>query len=193
MLNSNFVYIGVILIFLTEIDYIIDTVKGKIKPNRVTWFLWTLIPLMAFFAEIYQGVGIESLLTFIFGFNSLLIFISTFLNKNSYWKLGRIDFICGLLSLLGLILWLITKTGNIAILFSILADFIAGFPTIIKSYVDPESEKSLLFWGEVIGSILTLLTIKIWTIAEFAYPLYIMLIDLTIAIFITFKIKKLFN
>ena len=52
MIDERFVIIGAFLSMIGQLTYAIDTVKGKIKPNRVTWFLWALIPLIAFVAEI---------------------------------------------------------------------------------------------------------------------------------------------
>jgi hypothetical protein len=69
-----------------------------------------------------QGVGILALTTFSVGFVPLTIFIASFFNKESEWKIGKLDIVCGVLSVLGLVLWLITKVGNVAIFFSIMAD-----------------------------------------------------------------------
>ncbi|MEK7096738.1 MAG: hypothetical protein AAB859_00300, partial [Patescibacteria group bacterium] len=68
MINENFIYLGILLNSIGSISYIIDTVKGKVKPNRVTFFLWALAPLIIFFSEIKQGVGMQSLLAFVVGF-----------------------------------------------------------------------------------------------------------------------------
>jgi hypothetical protein len=57
MLDEKFVILGIIVGFIGSLSYLIDTIKGKTKPNRVTWFLWALAPLIAFTAEIKQGVG----------------------------------------------------------------------------------------------------------------------------------------
>src|SRR5690348_177693 len=111
MINPNFVIIGVIVQFLGGLSYLIDTVKGKVKPNRVSWLLWSIAPLVAFAAEIKQGVGIQSLTTFIVGFVPLLIFISSFVNKKAEWNLSKFDILCGVLSVLGLFGWYITKVG----------------------------------------------------------------------------------
>jgi hypothetical protein len=80
MINEKFVILGVILSFFGSISYLIDTVKGKAKPNRISFFFWGLAPLIAFSAEIKQGVGMASLMTFIVGFNPMLIFFASFIN-----------------------------------------------------------------------------------------------------------------
>lgn len=81
MLNENFVILGAVIAAIGSLSYLIDTIKGKAKPNRVTFFLWTLAPMIAFAAEIKQGVGMQSLITFMVGFSPLLIFLASFTNK----------------------------------------------------------------------------------------------------------------
>lgn len=192
MLDERFVILGVLIFFLGSIGYFRETIQGKVKPNRVTWLLWSLAPFIAFFAQIKQGVGIQSLLTFIVAFIPLLILLASFVNKKSYWKIERLDIVCGIFSVLGLILWQITKVGNIAILFSIIADFLAALPTIIKSYRQPETENYVLYLTNAVAALITLLTIKVWSFEQFAFPLYIFLVTLFIAVLIKFKIGKFF-
>lgn len=81
MLPENLVIVGVIINFLGGISYVVDTLKGKVKPNRISWGIWAIAPLIAFFAEIKQGVGIQSLMTFMVGFSPLMIFVASFFNK----------------------------------------------------------------------------------------------------------------
>src|SRR3989344_8314569 len=126
MINENFAILGAVIFFFGSIGYFVETIQGKVKPNRVTWFLWALAPLVAFTAQIKQGVGIQSLLTLMAGLIPFVIFFASFINKNSYWKIGRLDIICGIFSILGLVLWWITKVGNVAIAFAILADLLAA-------------------------------------------------------------------
>ena len=192
MINDNFVFLGAAIFFFGSIGYFVDTIKGKVKPNRVTWFIWSLAPLIAFIAQLKQGVGIhQALLTFMVGFIPLIIFIASFVNKKAYWKIGKLDIICGVLSLVGLFLWYITGTGIIAIFFAILADGLAAFPTVIKSFKFPETENWILYFANAISAGITLLTIKIWNPETFAFPLYILLLTLLLSVLIKFKIGKL--
>jgi hypothetical protein len=114
MLNENFVYIGVALSFLGALSYLIDTLKGKVQPNKVSWFIWALAPLIAFWATVQQGVGVQSLLTFIVGFNPLLVFLASFVNKNVYWRITKLDLTCGVLAIGGLVLWKMTDIPDLA-------------------------------------------------------------------------------
>jgi len=191
MLNEKFIILGALLSFSGGLSYFIDTLKGKNQPNRVSWFLWALAPMIAFAAELEKGVGLTSLMTFMAGFNPLLIIIASFLNKKSYWKLNKMDYVYGSISLFAIIIWQITGEGNLAILFSILADGLAAIPTIVKSYYKPESESGTAFLLSMISAILTLLTIKDWTFAHWGFPLYIFLICLILYLLINFKLGLL--
>lgn len=193
MINPNFVIVGVLFQVIGGWSYLFDTLKGNIKPNKVSWFLWSLAPLIAFYAEIKQGVGIQSLTTFIVGFVPLLIFIASFLNKKAEWKLTKFDFICGFLSITGLILWAITKVGNIAILFSILADGLGSLPTIKKSFFHPESENDWVYSTGIVNAVFGLLTIQQWNFQHFAFPIYLFFLNLILVLLIRFKFGKIFK
>ncbi len=190
MLNEKFVIVGAVIAAIGGLSYLIDTIKGKAKPNRVTFSLWALVPLIAFAAEVKQGVGIQSLMTLMVALSPLSIFIASFVNKKSEWKLNSFDLICGALSLIGLLLWYITKVGNIAIAFSIIADGLASLPTIVKSYKYPETENVWLYLGYSISAALTLLTINTWGFAHYGFPFYILILCGTIFSLVQFKIGK---
>ena len=192
MINENFVFLGAIIFFFGSIGYFVDTIKGKVRPNRVTWFIWSLAPIIAFIAQLKQGVEIhQSLLTFMVGFIPLIIFIASFINRKAYWQIGKLDIVCGVMSLVGLFLWYITGTGNIAIFFSIVADGLAALPTVVKSYKFPETENYFLYFTNAISAGITLLTIKVWNFETFSFSLYIFLLTSLLAILIKFKIGKL--
>lgn len=180
MINQNFIYLAAVLNLVGAAVYIVATLQGKTKPNRVSWFMWALTPMVAFAAMLSQGVGVSALTTFTSGFGPLLVLIASFVNKKSYWKATRFDMICGALSLVGLVLWLITRTGNIAILFSVLADGLAAIPTLVKTYKDPESENYTAFTLSAVAAAITLLTINTWTFEYYAFPIYLLTICVAI-------------
>lgn len=187
MLDERFVILGALLSFYGGLSYLIDTIKGKNKPNRVTWFLWALAPLIAFSAELEKGVGLTALMTFMAGFNPLMILIASFVNKQSYWKLNKMDYFYGSISIFAIIIWKITGEGNLAILFAILADGFASIPTVIKSYHQPETESSSIYLFAMINSGIALLTIKDWTFAHYSFPAYIFLLCALVYSLVKFK------
>lgn len=190
MLNQNFVIVGTLIGTAGAIAYLVDTIKGNVKPNRVSFLLWAIAPMIAFAAQIKQGVGLESLMTFSTGFLPILVFIASFTNKNAKWELTRFDLVCGFLSVLGLIVWLITKIGNVAIFFSIVADGLAALPTLVKAYKYPETEIAWPWLATCLGVTLTLLTLNEWTFANSGFIIYIFAINLMIFVCVQFKLES---
>lgn len=189
MIHENFVYLGALLNLVGSIDYVWNTLKGKTQPNRVTWSLWALAPLIAFAAMIGQGVGWHaSLMTFMVGFGPLLVLIASFVNKKSVWKPTRFDIICGTLSVLGLMGWLLTQTGDIAIFFSIVADGLAALPTILKAWKNPESESPLIFFNGALSALITFLTLTVLDFRHLGFTLYIFVLCALMFILIQFKL-----
>ncbi|MBW4061000.1 hypothetical protein HJC99_00255 [Candidatus Saccharibacteria bacterium] len=138
MLDSRFLYLAAVIELIGVAAYAFDTFKGNTKPNRVTWLLWTVVPFIAFFAQISEGAGLATILTLAVGLGPLLVLLASFLNKQSYWQVTKFDLICGVISVLALILWYITGKGNVAIIFSMLADFMAAVPTLVKAWKYPK-------------------------------------------------------
>jgi hypothetical protein len=190
MLHSNFIIVGTLIGAAGSVAYLIGTVKGKVKPNRVTFLLWSIAPFIAFFAQITQGVGLEALMTFSTGFTPLIVFLASFINKQAEWKLTRFDLICGILSVLGLVLWMITKVGNVAIFFSIVADGLAAVPTIVKAYKYPDTEIAWPWIATVVGVILTLLTLSTFTFANCGFILYILVVNTLIYFLVQFRLGE---
>jgi hypothetical protein len=180
VLDERFVLLGAAIGSLGSLTYLIATIRGRARPNRVTFFFWALAPLIAFAAELTEGVRIQSIMTLMVGVSPLAIFLASFVNPESDWRLTRFDVGCGILALVGIGLWALTREGNLAILFSIAADAFAAIPTIVKSYSYPESENRWLYFASAINASVTLLTVREWTFAYYAFPAYILAVTVLI-------------
>ncbi len=172
MLDQFLVLLGIACNCFGTGAYLIQTLKGEIQPNKVSFLLWALSPAVAFFAQVDQGVGVQSWMTLSVTLLPLSIFIGAFFNKKAYWKVQPFDLTCGILSLVGLVLWYVTKVGNIAIALSIVADGLASLPTLIKAYKYPETEATWPWLGSVASGVLTLVTVKTWSFQTYGFSLY---------------------
>jgi len=107
--------------------------------------------------------------------------------KNSYWKISKFDYTCGIFSILTLVLWYITKNPAIAIIFSILSDFLATVPTVIKAWKHPETETSIAYITGLVPTLTSFAAIEIWNFTSVAFPSYVVIIDIIIIVFIERK------
>ena len=184
---SFLIFIGAAANIFGAGTYLRDTIKGTTKPNKVTWLLWTAAPLTAAAAAFAAGGGWSVLPILINGLCSLTIFTASLLNKNAYWRLGPLDYLCGLFSVLALVLWLTTREPAVAVLFAILTDLFAALPTLIKAWKHPETETSTDYAMGAFSAATTFFAITVWNVSTVAFPAYIILIDLTLLIFIVRK------
>jgi len=181
VLDERFVVLGAAISLVGTSRYVRATLSGRAQPNRVTWACWAVAPLLAFAAEVHEGVGLRSLMTFVIGFSPLLILAASFVNPHAYWRLGPFDVACGVLSLSAVVGWAVTRSGVVAIVFAIGADFIAAVPTVRKTWHHPRTEEPLVFVLGVVNGVITLLTVDHWTTANVAFPAYIVAMGGTLA------------
>ena len=174
MISPNFVFIAVVISVVGVSIYARDTVRGLTEPNRVTWLLWTVAPLLAFVSEVRQGVGMTSLMTLAYALCPLIVLVASFVNTRSTWRLGPFDIGCGIASCAGLVLWLVTANDTVALFSFIVADLLAGLPTVLKSWRDPSSESPSAFLGGTLSTLVTLATVTVWTSAEVAFPIFVL-------------------
>lgn len=182
MIDQRFVILGALISFGAASVYMRDTIRGHTQPNRVTWLLWGLAPMLAFAAELKAHVGLSALMTFSVGFNPLLVLAASFVNPNASWRIGRFDYVCGLLSIMGTIGWLLTRSTDVALIASIAADALAALPTVRKAIVSPRSESRVVFLGGIVNATITLLVVRRHDAAHIAFPIYILLINLALAV-----------
>jgi hypothetical protein len=176
------VIIGAIVGLVGVFSYIKETLRGNTKPNKVTWLLWSIAPLIAAFAELSDGVRWSVLPVFMCGFGPLLVLIASFVNKSSYWKLEIFDYLCGICSLLALVLWGITKEPVIAIIFAIISDGLAAIPTLIKAWKYPETETADAYTAGLFTALTSFAAIKVWNFSSYAFPVYLVIIDILLII-----------
>jgi hypothetical protein len=141
-------------------------------------------------AAFANGVRWAMLPTFAAGFCPFLVLLASFANKKSYWKLRVFDYVCGGLSLLGLVLWQITRQPDIAIVFAIAGDFAALTPTLRKLWGHPKTETPLFFACGAFAAATSFAAVRDWRFSECAFPLYLVVMDTMIFYIIYFRGRR---
>lgn len=174
------VFLGAAAQLYGIIIYIKEMIQGKTKPNRVTWLMWSIAPLIGTAAAVNKGVGWAVLPVFMAGFGPLIVFVTSFFCKDGYWKLKILDYLCGVASVLALVLWWITKEPLIAIVFSILGDGFAALPTVFKSWKNPETESVEAYTTGLFSALTCIFAIKMWSVSEIAFPAYLIIVNIVL-------------
>jgi len=182
MLPESLAIVGAILGALGGVYYLVETLAGKAQPNRVTWLLWGVFPLVIFVAQRVQGVGGISWVSFAAGFTPLLVFAASFFNRKAYWKSEPQDYLLMAAAMVGIVLWAITDKPNLALLFSLLADVLASVPTLVKAYRHPHSESWGAYALSALGFGISLMSIQTHTVETTAFAAYVFLLNAALAL-----------
>jgi len=174
--NQALVIISTVMMLVGAYPYLIDTLSGHTKPNRVSWFMWALAPSISAGAAISVGADFDSLIRVIIGgFVPMVIFVASFVNRQSYWRLTRFDLGCGLLSFLALIFWGLVDSPSVAILFAATGNTLASVPTFLKAWRYPETETRITYVTSFLSVAIILPVIPDWNIENAAFQTMLLL------------------
>ncbi len=173
-----FGYISAILSVLMVVPYIKDIFLLKTKPERASWFIWTVLGFIAFFSQLAKGATDSLWLT---GGQTLAVLIIVLLSiKYGVGGFTKRDIRALIAAGIGLILWYITKEAAWALLIVITIDSVGTLLTVMKSYENPESETLSTWLISGTSGIFGLLAVGAFHPILLAYPLYIVIANYTI-------------
>jgi hypothetical protein len=159
--------------------YIRDTLKGKTNPNRVSWSMWALAPLIGTGAALAAQADVwATVRIFLAGFLPLLVFLASFANPKGFWKLNSFDMTCGVFSLLAIIVWLAVGVPHVAILLAAVGDGFASLPTIRKAWKFPETETGVTYLASLVAVLLVLPSIPVWNIENSSFQIYLLIVNI---------------
>jgi len=164
---------AVIVNFAACLSYVRAVLKAEATPNRVTWFLWAVVPLIAGAAQLRSGVGLSTLVIVLVGAGPACVLLASFVRGVGWWRLGPFDYVCGACSLAALALWAVTGDPVTAIVLSILADTAAALPTLRKAWLEPATENRSAYLISFIGMVLGILSVREATFAAYAFNAYL--------------------
>ncbi len=191
MIPQYFVFIAIFTSLFAGSFYIRDIIKGTTRPNLVSWFIWFLAPMIAAFVSLSKGAGISVVPIFMAGFTPLLVILFALKSKNSYWKFTLLDYICLVLSLLAIIVWVFLEEGSLATIFAISADLIAFVPTFVKSWKNPNTETVWPYCSGAFSAVLSVLTLTALSFDTFGFAFYLFLGNLSEILIILFRTRYL--
>ena len=185
MVENILIVASVAFIVAGITPYIIDVIKGKTKPRIVSWFIWCVLTIMAFVAALVEQRYPTAILLSFSVVSTVLVVVLGWKNGNK--KVGRLDIACLISAGVGIILWQVFNSPELAVVATIAINLVGGIPTLIHSWEKPGEETWAAYLFTFFGASCTLLTISNWQITAFAFPLYLALNNLTFALVIILR------
>jgi hypothetical protein len=159
------------------------------KPHSFSWFLWGLLTLIAFIAQITNDAGAGAWVT---GMTVIACFtIAGFGLKHFHENVRPIDWVFLVVSLGAIPLWLLTDSPFYAVILITIIDYVATFPTIRKSWYHPDTEVAQTYFLSGIKFVLSICAMETINFANTFYPAAIVVLNLGIVVLLLYRRQKM--
>ena len=153
------------------LPYFRDIFRKKTKPERASWFIWTVLGGIAFFSQLAKGATNSLWMTGIDTIAIIIIFLLSI--RYGVGGLAKRDLVALFVAFIGLVLWYFTKEPAIALILVIIVDTSGSVLTIIKTYEDPGSETMIAWIIAGVAGLLSAISVGSFNWILLIYPLYI--------------------
>jgi len=169
-------YLGLLAQFILAVSilpYTISIYRGTVKPNRISWFIWSVIGFAFWIITPESADKVTRMLTLIFMINPTIIFILT-LFKGEYIEPDRLELFSLIVGLSAIVIWYFYRqnSGIFPISMAIFADFCALLPTLRFVLSAPDEEKPLAWIFFFLGSLIAIFGIEQYTLESLLLPVY---------------------
>ena len=171
MIKELLAFASFAIIIGVTIPYMRDIAAGRAKPSRAARTMLLVLCIFALFQQHSLGSGLTLAVTVAEVIAATLLLGLSIRHGVGGWS--RSDKACYLLLVLDLGVWALTKNPLLALHLTILADTIAFWPTLEKTWRDPKSETPLFFWGGVVAPLLSIAAGNDFSYAVIVFPLYL--------------------
>jgi hypothetical protein len=154
--------VAVTLTFIAYIPYYRDILKGKTHPHVYSWSLWGLLTILIVALQIKGGAGPATWVTAAAGL--LCLGVVALSLKSGKRDITVSDTVTAVLSLVAIGFWLIADQPIVSIILVVVADTLAFFPTVRKSWHQPYGETLSLYITNTLRFSLALLAVEHYTI-----------------------------
>jgi uncharacterized protein with PQ loop repeat len=183
-MSGHYEIIGIIAGILAiggYIPYIISIIRGTTKPNRATWFIWTVVGGLLAFSYMAEGDQNSIWLPLGYFFGPLIAALLSLKYGYAHWT--RLDTYCITAALLSIIPWILLEDATATLIINVAIDIFGALPTVVKTYYEPETEDLTAWSIFLVANTLQLFAISMWNIAAI-YPIYLFILASTLVLFI---------
>lgn len=178
-MQDVFAIVSLTLGITSGIPYVVDTLKGKVKPERISWLLWTLLGATYLVTSILE----DGAVLFQLGQLILPAVILVLSIKYGVGGKSRLDRYSLAVALLAFILLLVTGDALLSLALALTVDAIGAALTIRKVIIDPASESRVFWVMNFFAALFAMLSLDTFTIETVAFPIYL----LVLTAFLAFK------
>lgn len=180
--------LGGLVFILGDIPYILDILKGKTKPHRVTWLIFFLLDLIYLVNQF--ALGARSSLWLVLAWTLVTLIIFSLSIKRGVGGLAKLDIFCLIGAIFGLLLWWILKTPLASVYLNIFVSLVGYIPTLKKAYLKPETETRISWFTAGIAAILGAISVGGFKYKLLILPIYSFIMATTVSLILFFGVRR---
>ena len=167
--------IAAILEISSVVPYMVDMLRGKTRPNIVSWASWGVlayIDALALYSE-HSNQAATLALSSAIAFTAVIMLGIRF----GFAKFGKFDIACIVGAIIACILWILFKSAKVGLFASITVDLVVTAPTVYHSWHRFREETLIAYQLGVTSGVLLLLSLGRFTFIGVVYPLLLIVTD----------------
>lgn len=143
----------------------------RYKPERATWFIWAFVTGMIALTLISEHAWVPAIIPLSYCLGSISLAILSVKYGEGGWS--RDDRRCIAISLIGVILWAVTRNPMWGLVLNIIADGAGGYPSLKRVWVHPDKEDRVGWAIFLLGASVNLFAVEKWDVVHAGYPIFI--------------------
>lgn len=178
-----------VLSALSYPPYIIAILKGKTKPERASWLIWSVLTAMGFFTQLGVGATHSLWLPGIQGIGVIIVFLLSL--RYGFGGLLKRDILTLIAAACILVTWYFTENAALAVYLVVVIDAMGAWLTVRKAYEYPESETLITWVLSGTGGFFGLLAVGVYSLPLLSYPFYIFVCNFAVVVAILLGRRKI--
>ena len=174
--QAAFGAIATVLSIVAFLPYMLHTLRGRTRPHRACWLIWSVLAVISFFSQLYEGattsLGFAAAQA---GCTALIFLLAVVRGQGTF--MSRADAMVLSVAGIGLVLWYLTESAAYALMISITISLMGGMLTVQKTYWFPDSETMATWAMSFVAACFAILAIGSTDWLLLAYPIYLFVLN----------------
>jgi hypothetical protein len=178
-MQSLIVTLSISITVVATVPYLIQVVRGEVKPRLATWFIWALLAFIGASASFIAHQGPAAAFTLATAIECEWVVIAGW--KHGDRSFEPVDILSLIGALLCLVLLIFLRSPTLAVVAVALVSLIGTIPTFSHAWNKPYEETWLTYALFIPAEGLILVVANIDQPTSYIFPLYFLLQDLALA------------
>lgn len=172
--------LGGLLSLGANVPYILDTVKGRTKPHRVTWGIFFLLNVIFLANQLAAGATSSIWLVVAFTISTFTVFLLSI--KRGTGGTSKLDIVILAGAILGLIVWQLMHSPVPSIIANLVVAAIASIPTYKKAWTHPHTETKISYSLGAVAALMSAISVGKLDVVLLLLPVYAVIYQGSIAL-----------